>query len=494
MLTVSQVTKLIEKAVRAGTPASLNVRGEVSNFKHNQASGHAYFTLKDADSCINCVMFRSEFEQVKFRPQDGMELLATGNVRIFAAQGKYQLYVNALQPLGAGALELAFQQLRMKLEAEGLFAAERKRVLPRYPARLVIITSRETAALQDMLKVLRRFPWVRLTLAHVPVQGEGAGRQIAAAVAFVNRNREAIGNPELILLGRGGGSLEDLWAFNDEQLARAIFASRLPIITGIGHEVDVSIADLVADHHAHTPTEAATVAVAQWSKIHELIPAIQNRLQREIRNVNQDARHRLSAIEQHEIFRRPTDRIDDLRAVLDDRQQSLLLGIHGHLRAGQQKLQSLSDRLQRQTPATQLARGSARLEQMQRNLFAGLQGRLQQKRDELATQASQLAEHHPRGRINLEHSQLTAIADRLKRSIQIDLRQRVGRIDSLSTHLEALSPQRVLERGFTVTRLKKTGAIVRQSTDLRERDQIITRFSDGEVESTVEDKQQPKLF
>jgi hypothetical protein len=206
-LTVSQVTKLIDTALRSGTPASVNVRGEVSNFKHNQGSGHAYFTLKDTDACINCVMFRGEFERVKFRPQDGMELLATGNVRVYAAQGKYQLYVNALQPLGKGALELAFQQLRLKLEAEGLFTADRKRELPRYPTRIVIITSRETAALADILKVLRRFPWLQLIHAHVPVQGEGSAKQIAAAVAFVNGHREAIGNPDLILLGRGGGSL-----------------------------------------------------------------------------------------------------------------------------------------------------------------------------------------------------------------------------------------------------------------------------------------------
>ncbi len=493
-LTVSQVTKLIDKAVRGGTPASLNVRGQVSNFKHNQSSGHAYFTLKDADACISCVMFRGEFERVKFRPEDGVELLATGNVRVFAAQGKYQLYVSALQPLGQGALELAFQQLRAKLEAEGLFSADRKRKLPRYPSRILLITSRETAALQDILKVLRRYPSISLVLAHVPVQGEGCGRQIAAAVTFVNKYRSSIGNPDLILLGRGGGSLEDLWGFNDEQLARAIYASDIPVVTGIGHEVDTSIADLVADHHAHTPTEAASVATSHWQKIHELLPSIQNRLQREILGAVQNARHRLNAVTQHEIFRRPTDRLDDLRVILDDRQQSLQLAAHSRLRGYQQRLLSLNDRLQRQTPAAQLTRATATLHQSQQRLLAAVQLGLRRRREALETKAAKLAEHHPRALLKLQDSKLTGIQDRLRRAGRVDLQQRSTRVSALAVHLEALSPQRVLERGYTVTRFKKGGTIVRDAAELKDRDRIITRFHDGETESIVQDPNQPKLF
>jgi exodeoxyribonuclease VII large subunit len=494
MLTVSQLTKLVDKAIRGGMPASVSVRGEVSNFAHNRGSGHAYFTLKDADACLNCVMFRGEFERLKFVPQNGMELLATGNVRVFAAQGKYQLYVNTLQPLGKGALELAFAQLRLKLETEGLFSAERKRPLPRFPSRIVIITSRETAALADMLKILRRFPWLRIILCHVPVQGESAARQITGAVAFVNQHRFAIGNPDLILLGRGGGSLEDLWAFNDEMLARAIFASQLPIITGIGHEVDVSIADLVADHHAHTPTEAASVATAHWRNVNELLAATASRLLREIRSLAQLAEHRLTAIRQHEIFRRPTDRIDDLRSRIDDRQQLLLLGMHRLLRDRQTRLQTLTDRLQRQTPAAQIARGTERLRRMQQMLLAAVQSRHRRLMETLSDAGNMLAQHHPRGVVKLQDARLGAIHDRMQRAIPIDLRQRGHRIENLSTHLEALSPQRVLERGYSVTRLKKAGTIVRSVKDLRERDRIITRFHDGEVESVVEDPQQPKLF
>ena len=247
-MTVTELTRLIDAAIRAGVPASVTVKGETSNFSFNRASGHAYFTLKDSTACLDCVMFRSDFANVKFQVADGMELLASGNVKVYAAKGKHQLYVNRLEPVGRGALELALAQLRAKLEKEGLFAAKRKREIPRYPARIVIVTSRETAALADMLKVLRRIPALRLMLFHVPVQGEGSGKQIAEGIGFLNRRIGDVGGADLILLGRGGGSLEDLWGFNEEVLARAIAASRIPIVTGIGHEVDVSIADLVADH------------------------------------------------------------------------------------------------------------------------------------------------------------------------------------------------------------------------------------------------------
>src|ERR1019366_3633417 len=185
VFSVTQLTKVIDSAIRGGVPGTVAVQGEVSNFNFNRASGHAYFTLKDPNACINCVMFRSEFERVKFKITDGLELLARGGVRVYAAQGKYQLYVESLQPLGRGALELAFQQLRLKLEAGGLFKVERKRPVPRFPGRIVIVTSRETAALADMLKVLRRFSWIRLMLFHVPAQGEGCGRQIAGALSQI---------------------------------------------------------------------------------------------------------------------------------------------------------------------------------------------------------------------------------------------------------------------------------------------------------------------
>ena len=470
LLSVSAVTKLVERAIRTGVPPSVAVRGEVSNFNHNRASGHAYFTLKDADAVLNCIMFRGDFERVKFTPANGMELMAVGGVRVYAAQGRHQLYVQHLQPLGQGALELAFRQLRAKLEAEGLFDPGRKRPVPRYPSRIVLLTSRQTAALQDMLKVLRRFPWVRLLLCHVPVQGDGSGAAIAKALAGINQHVDAIGGADLILLGRGGGSLEDLFGFNDESLARAIFASRLPIVTGIGHEVDVSIADLVADHHAHTPTEAATVATAGWRTADDDVRVIRGRLDRSLDGLVRDARQRLSAVERHEFFRRPTDHLDDLRQRLDDRGRSLRLAMVEVLRSRLSTLQRAADRLGRQTPAARAARAAERLEQVRQRLATAAAARVQ--RGTIAT---------------------AVVADRLARTVGYDLRRRVDRVASLSAQLELLSPQRTLERGYTVTR-KLAGGVVRSAADVREPDRIVTRFADGEVTSVIEDASRPKLF
>jgi exodeoxyribonuclease VII large subunit len=489
-LSVSQVTKIIDKAIRAGVPANVAVQGEISNFNLNRGSGHAYFTLKDPDACLNCVMFRSEFERLKFMPQHGMELLAIGSIRIFAQQGRYQLYVTDLQPIGRGALELAFQQLRLKLETEGLFTPERKKPLPKYPVRIAIVTSRQTAALQDILKVTMRFPWVHATLFHVAVQGQGCGPEIAAAIDAVNRQ----GKNELIILSRGGGSLEDRWGFNHEAVARAIAASGIPVITGIGHEVDVSIADLVADYHAHTPTEAAQVAMSWWRNVNDLLTSTTLRLNRQMRGILQEAHHRLNAVERHEIFRRPTDRIDDLRMLLDDRQRSLRLAINDFVRSRSDRLASLNDRLQRQAPAAQLQRSSARLQQMQQNLLAAMNNRLRAATTRLEKDSGRLAERHPRNTIALLGGTLSSNDSRLTRAMQIHLQRQTDRMSAMENHLHALSPQRVLERGYTVTRSKKTNAIIRSAKQLAERDHIITRFHDGEVESTVEDPQQPKLF
>ena len=470
LLSVSAVTQLVERAIRSGVPPTVAVRGEVSNFNHNRASGHAYFTLKDDASVLNCVMFRDAFERVRFTPINGMELMAVGGVRVYAAQGRHQLYVSHLQPLGQGALELAFQQLRAKLEAEGLFAAERKRPVPRYPGRIVLVTSRQTAALQDMLKVLRRYPWVRLVLCHVPVQGEGCGPAMAKALIGLNDHADRLGGADLILLGRGGGSLEDLFGFNDEQLARAIFASRLPVVTGIGHEVDVSIADLVADHHAHTPTEAATVATAGWRTAVDDLRSTSTRLTRVLDGHVRDARHRLAAVAQHEFFRRPTDRLDDLRQRLDDRGRSLELAVHALLRRRAAALHLAAERLGRQTPAARAARLAERLEQVRQRLAVAV-----------------------RGQVRAGSASVIAAAGRLDRSTISDLRRRADRLTGLATHLEALSPQRTLERGYTVTR-RAGGPVVRSAADVREPDHLVTRFTDGEVVSVVEDAKQPKLF
>jgi exodeoxyribonuclease VII large subunit len=455
-ISVAQLTTVIDRAIKAGVPATVYVRGEVSNANLHGSSGHLYFTLKDADACIDCVMFRNDVARLKFRAEDGMELICTGRVGLYASRGRYQLYATAMQPVGQGALELAFRQLQKKLAALGLFDASRKKTIPRYPERIVLVTSQSTAAIADMLKVLRRFSFLRLWLYHVPVQGEGAGAKIAEAIAHLNTvANEPIGkegrplNPDLILLARGGGSLEDLWAFNEEAVARAIAASGIPIITGIGHEIDVSIADLAADYHAHTPTEAAQVATEHWKRAADNIDILRIRLRQNIRQMMQTAAQRLAGIQRHEVFRRPLDRVHALQQNLDDRQRALSLAISDRMRA----------------VVAQLARADARLQKF-----------------------------HPRNVVALNRQQLTSMEKRASLAFRASIKSWTLKVDSLDRHLRALSPEAALHRGYSITTIKKTGQIVRDAGALQPGDRILTKFSKGETESIVQDAKQLPLF
>lgn len=448
MLSVSQLTHIIESALKTGVPSTVLVQGELSNVTLHRGSGHLYFTLKDAVNCIDCVMWKSEFAKLKFEPTDGEDVIITGSVAVYGARGRYQLYARKIEPMGRGALELAFRQLHAKLEAEGMFAPERKRPLPRYPMRIAMLTSRDGAALQDMLKVLRRFPWLELTLTHVPVQGDGAGARIALALNALSA-KAASGAIDLILVARGGGSLEDLWAFNEEAVARAIADCFVPVVTGIGHEIDTSIADLVADYHAHTPTEAAQIVTANWRTIGDELDASSLRLRRGLRAALQDGRQRLNLIERHEAFRRPVDRINQLRMRLDDRQRGLM-----------QELTECLHRCER----------------------------------EVSMHEARLRRHDPQHRIALLKQRLNDSNRRLLARSHARLREVALQVEKIDAQLGALSPQAVLRRGYSITTLKRGGSMVRSIQQVKPGDAIITRVTDGEMESTVEDQTQPKLF
>jgi len=449
VLTVSELTSRIEKAIKGALPGSLGVQGEVSNFKHHAGSGHLYFTLKDANACIDCVMFKSDASRLRFTPEDGIEVLATGHVAVYGQRGKYQLYVSRLEPVGQGALELAFRQLCVKLEAEGLFAKERKRPIPGYPQRVALVTSVQTAAMRDMLKVLGRYPWVRVLVYHVPVQGEGAGEKIAEALGDLSRRAAEVGGVDVILLGRGGGSLEDLWAFNEEVVARAVAGSAIPIISGIGHETDVSVADLVADYHAHTPTEAAQVAMGQWRSARDEVEAGGMRLRREMRTVWQEARGRLMQAARHEAFRRPMDRVNAARQLLDDRQRAMALAVGRRLRRWQAVLHDLASRLEANPPRHAAALWRERLVGSGRRLEGAMAGQMGKWRKQ---------------------------------------------VEAMAGHLTAVGPEQVLRRGYSITTLKKRGVVVRSEKEVGEGDRLVTRLADGQIESVAEDSAQLRLF
>jgi len=266
--TVSQINTLIKVVLEESLHPRLIVRGEISDWKHH-TSGHCYFSLKDESGILPCVMWASKFRNVKFSPEDGMAALATGHIDVYTVGGKYQLYVDKLEPEGVGALQLAFEQMYKRLKAEGLFEEKYKKRLPRYPMRIGILTSESGAAVHDIKdSIHNRWPCAELFLYPVPVQGEGAAEEIAAALRDVNKRNKEL-RLDILIVGRGGGSLEDLWAFNEEVVARAIFDSKIPVISAVGHEVDTTLADLVADARASTPTKAGVVAVPDMQEVLE---------------------------------------------------------------------------------------------------------------------------------------------------------------------------------------------------------------------------------
>lgn len=351
-LTVAELTRQIKARLEPAFP-EVWVEGEISNFKR-YGSGHCYFTLKDEAAQLSSVLWRGTADGLKFEPADGMLVLARGRVSVYEPRGQYQLVVDRLEPSGVGALAAAFEALKAKLAAEGLFDSERKRPLPAYPARIALVTSPSGAAVRDMMKVvLGRWPLLEIVLAPVRVQGEGAAREIATAIRQVNALRCA----DVIIVGRGGGSMEDLWAFNEETVARAIVASEIPVISAVGHEVDFTIADFVADVRAATPSHAGEIVVPELRAVVEHLQALEARLPEALTMRVALARERLKALAGSWALRYPEERLAQLRQRLDDLQARLAqLGPRG-IETRAQALGMLAARLEGLSPLKVLARG-----------------------------------------------------------------------------------------------------------------------------------------
>jgi len=391
VLTVTEFTRQIQDCLEGNFPA-VAVRGEISGCSI-AGSGHVYFTLKDDAAQIRAVMWRSRALRLRFDVTDGLQVVAIGGLDVYPARGSYQLVVEDLVPQGVGPLELAFRQLHDRLAEEGLFAAERKRALPRFPQRIALVTSPDGAAVRDMLQVIsRRCRAARVVIVPVPVQGEGAAARIAAGIRSLAR----IPDIDVAIVGRGGGSLEDLWAFNEEVVARAIAASAVPIISAVGHEIDVTIADLVADRRALTPSEAGEIVVPDDCELLAGLQHVHDRMTSLLRERAAMSRARLDGLAARRPFSRPWDAL--------------------RLRA-------------------------ERLDDCERRLQA-----LMRRRQESAQ----------------------------------------ARWQTAAGALDALSPLRVLQRGYTLTTRVANGAVVREPGDLNIGDEIDTRFRTGTVRSRVE--------
>lgn len=311
---VSQVNLLIKVALEEKLPSRLIVKGEISDWKHH-SSGHCYFSLKDESGILPCVMWASKFKNVKFSPEDGLAVLVTGYIDVYPPHGKYQFYVESMAPAGVGALQLAFEQMVKKLRNEGLFDDEHKKVLPPYPMRIGILTSESGAALHDIAdSIYSLWPCAKLFLYPVPVQGDAAANKIAAALYDINNRNKQL-KLDVLIVGRGGGSLEDLWAFNEEVLARAVFKSKIPIISAVGHEVDTTISDLVADARASTPTKAGAVAVPD---MHNVL----SNMEENERSLNKNIMLCL-AYHQQQLDESTGDMIDSIGTFLSEKRENL---------------------------------------------------------------------------------------------------------------------------------------------------------------------------
>ena len=437
--TVSQINSLIKVALEEKLPPRLVVSGEISDWKHH-TSGHCYFSLKDEAGILPCVMWASSFKKVKFSPDDGMAVMATGHIDVYTVGGKYQLYVDKLEPAGVGALQLAFEQMVRKLRDEGLFDEEHKKPLPSYPMRIGILTSESGAALHDITDSIRsRWPCTRLFLYPVPVQGEGAAGKIAAAVRDVNRRNKKL-KLDVLIVGRGGGALEDLWAFNEEVLARAIFDSGIPVISAVGHEVDTTIADLVADARASTPTKAGVVAVPDVQEIRNRLTSVEqslkNQINAKIKHADQDLRIILAGA----VFRNPLSLVRNAEQQVDELATSMAGAIKESLREARQKVSDGYGGVIRIEPHRLLGQKTVELSKWQNRVNSGISAIINNRQMQLAAQTGRLA---------------------------------------------ALNPKSVLHRGYSITTNKKTGALVRTVDDVRPGDEMVTELAN---ENLIESK------
>lgn len=354
IFTVGQINRYIRNLLENDfILSSLLVKGEISNFKAH-SSGHLYFTLKDPSGAISCVMFRQDAAGLPFEPENGMQAVVYGHISLYEKTGQYQLYAEFMEPLGIGALQVAFEQLKEKLAVEGLFDSDFKREIPKDPSCIAVITSPTGAAVRDILQIVkRRDPNVKIAVFPTLVQGEQAAEDIVRSLKLVNE----WGKADVIILGRGGGSMEDLWCFNDENVARAVFASEIPVISAVGHETDFTITDFVADLRAPTPSAAAELATTPLSEKREVFHRLELRLERDVSALLTSCRRRLDLLKSRPVMERPLERIYRTMMEVEETQRQLDKEMTNRLMQRAERWQYLTNRLEAASPLAVMARG-----------------------------------------------------------------------------------------------------------------------------------------
>jgi exodeoxyribonuclease VII large subunit len=435
---VTNLTAVIRELLE-GRIGEVWVEGEISNYR-KQSSGHHYFTLKDDRSQLVCVMFaRAYGAQAKVVLSDGMQVQAYGLVSVYEARGQYQLIVQLIQPKGQGLLQAKFEALKRKLQSEGLFDRERKRALPIFPRRVALVTSPTGAALHDMLNILqRRSPWLSILICPVRVQGDGAAAEISEMIDYVSAHAAQL-KLEVMIVGRGGGSLEDLWEFNEESVARSIHRSRIPVVSAVGHEIDYTIADFVADHRAPTPSAAAELVAPDVMALRASLASRREALERLIRQAVELRRLQISRLTEVPYLREP-------QRFIAERQQ--------------------------------------RVDQLEMRLLEIWRNLLQQRRSRVERFAAFLSAFRPEHWLQAKRSAVAGLEARMKWIANSRLESHKSRVAELTNFLRLLGPKQTLERGYSIT-LDSNGTVIRSVQALKSGDRIQTILADGDVNSIV---------
>jgi exodeoxyribonuclease VII large subunit len=436
ILTVSEVTERI-KIVLEDTFFDLWVEGELSNLR-TPSSGHVYLTLKDEHSQVRAVLFKMQRRYIRFEPKDGMSVIARGRISLYEPRGEYQLVIDYMEPKGVGALQMAFEQLKARLAEAGLFSPARKRALPALPRRIGIVTSPTGAVIRDMLQILRRrFTNLHVCIYPVRVQGDGAAEEIAQGIEALNRYPGI----DVLIVARGGGSLEDLWAFNEERVARAIYQSDIPVISAVGHEVDYTIADFVADVRAPTPSAAAEIVIRAKSEVQGEVQRLAERLQRAMRYLLEALHSRLVACQQRRVLTDPW----------------------APLRTMEQRLDELSSRLER-----------------------GMRASMRVTHDAVERYESAIMHLSPAMMVGLSRERLLACDRRLSAAERVRMRREREELERLIATLQALSPLAVLARGYSICRTGAERQVIREASAVAPGTQLDITLWHGQLQCTVD--------
>jgi exodeoxyribonuclease VII large subunit len=482
IFTVSDLTARIRDLL-ARSFTDIIVQGEVSNCRP-ATSGHIYFTLKDDRAQIRCVLFKQQQRGLKFRPEDGLKVSVRGTISVYESRGEYQIYVESLEPLGRGAFQLAFEQLKKKLEAEGLFAAVRKKPLPLLPSRIGLITSPTGAAVRDVVRILtRRFPNVHLTLYPVRVQGEGAASQIIEALAYFNRKRAA----DVILLVRGGGSIEDLWSFNEEGVARAIAACVIPVICGVGHETDFTIADFAADVRASTPSAAAELVVQTRREFDKHVADLLDSLDSLVHYRLLELSRRVHELMVRPGFRRPQDLLRQNRQRSDEMASRLVLGLRARLNECHKRLTNAQVRVARVDLRARVSAFRKRASELETRLGFDLRARLETSRRRYMAAHLRISSFDFRVKMAALRLRLEKLNHDLVSCTERQFRLKRESWQRVALQLQERSPLQLLERGYAIA-TDRNGNILRDVDQISVGEEVRVQLRRGRLTTEVKDK------